>query len=203
VSYLASRCRNVASAFNESKHVAFTVYNIVFLSCLFVPLTFSNTLQGPNIQMTAILFIVLVNAFVTMGAIFVPKIYVCYIKPELNTIKALNSGSNKSSASSYISGDSEFDAMDIKVCLSEADWPKMTTLANSLSGATSARHNARVTNALASIIRFTRSTTKVNSVGKSSRRDSQSSTPLSHTSNPPLHLGRSRKVAPADAGLEA
>ncbi len=79
--------RNVTSAFNESKTIAFAVYNFIAVGGLLLAISF---LLADKSASTAYLMRVcglLVTCLVNTAVIVAPKIYLVYMRPDLNTTK--------------------------------------------------------------------------------------------------------------------
>ena len=73
--FLAFKARNVATDFNESKYIAFSLYNVIAISVLFVPLiSISGLISSTSRFVMLSMMIIIITSF-TVLTLFVPKIY--------------------------------------------------------------------------------------------------------------------------------
>jgi hypothetical protein len=88
--YYAYKVRNVNSAFNEAKIIAFCVYNVGFFICLWVPLALIFT--DPVVSFALQGITIWVSTTATIGTLFGYKMYVAIMTPQSNTMAALSGG---------------------------------------------------------------------------------------------------------------
>ena len=75
-SYFAFRTRNVPQNFNETKFIFFTLITLCILWLAFIPTYIAaSTTLGVIYQTGALVLAIILNAFVTLLILFVPKIY--------------------------------------------------------------------------------------------------------------------------------
>ena len=75
-SYFAFRTRNVPQNFNETKFIFFTMITLCILWLAFIPTYIAaSTTLGVIYQTGALVLAIILNAFVTLSILFVPKIY--------------------------------------------------------------------------------------------------------------------------------
>lgn len=97
--WLAIQTRNVPSTFNESKQIGVAIYNVTFLSCMTLPLSFITTASASHaLRMIGILM----SSVVSMLIFFAPKLYIAIMCPDKNVANTAIStaDSNKQSVMS-------------------------------------------------------------------------------------------------------
>lgn len=75
--------RNIPEAFNESKHIGFTMYTICIIWLAFVPI-YASTSANISVRLITTAFSVSLSATVTLICLFAPKMYIIIIRPERN-----------------------------------------------------------------------------------------------------------------------
>ncbi|XP_044265969.1 metabotropic glutamate receptor 2 isoform X1 [Tribolium madens] len=93
--------RKIPEAFNESKHIGFTMYTTCVIWLAFVPLYF-GTANHVALRITSMSVTISLSASVTVACLFSPKLYIILIRPERNVRQSMMpmrySAINKSSA---------------------------------------------------------------------------------------------------------
>ncbi|CAH0554825.1 unnamed protein product [Brassicogethes aeneus] len=93
--------RKIPEAFNESKHIGFTMYTTCVIWLAFVPLYF-GTANHVALRITSMSVTISLSASVTLVCLFAPKLYIILIRPERNVRQSMMpmrySAINKSSA---------------------------------------------------------------------------------------------------------
>ncbi|XP_073979290.1 metabotropic glutamate receptor-like isoform X2 [Rhodnius prolixus] len=80
--------RNIPEAFNESKHIGFTMYTTCIIWLAFVPLYFVTGNHMP-LRITSMSVTISLSASVTVICLFSPKLYIILIKPERNVRQSM------------------------------------------------------------------------------------------------------------------
>ncbi|CAH1404467.1 unnamed protein product [Nezara viridula] len=80
--------RNIPEAFNESKHIVFTMYTTCVIWLAFVPLYFVTGNHMP-LRITSMSVAISFSASVTIGCLFSPKLYIILIRPERNVRQSM------------------------------------------------------------------------------------------------------------------
>ncbi|KAF6209121.1 hypothetical protein GE061_014864 [Apolygus lucorum] len=80
--------RNIPEAFNESKHIGFTMYTTCVIWLAFVPLYFSTVNHIP-MRITSMCVAISLSACVTIFCLFSPKLYIILIRPERNVRQSM------------------------------------------------------------------------------------------------------------------
>ncbi|XP_014254590.2 metabotropic glutamate receptor 2-like [Cimex lectularius] len=80
--------RNIPEAFNESKHIGFTMYTTCVIWLAFVPLYFVTGNHMP-LRITSMSVAISLSASVTIGCLFSPKLYIIIIRPERNVRQSM------------------------------------------------------------------------------------------------------------------
>ncbi|KAK9873211.1 hypothetical protein WA026_021443 [Henosepilachna vigintioctopunctata] len=75
--------RKIPEAFNESKHIGFTMYTTCVIWLAFVPLYF-GTASHVALRITSMSVTISLSASVTIACLFSPKLYIILIRPERN-----------------------------------------------------------------------------------------------------------------------
>ncbi|KZC14082.1 Metabotropic glutamate receptor [Dufourea novaeangliae] len=80
--------RKIPEAFNESKHIGFTMYTTCVIWLAFVPLYFGT---GSNValRITSMSVTISLSASVTIACLFSPKLYIILIRPERNVRQSM------------------------------------------------------------------------------------------------------------------
>ena len=73
--YFAFRTRKVPQNFNEAKFINFTIYTLCILWLAFIPTYYSTASLGTVFQTGSLVLVIILNAFITLFILFVPKIY--------------------------------------------------------------------------------------------------------------------------------
>ena len=73
--YFAFRTRKVPQNFNEAKFINFTIYTLCILWFAFIPTYYSTASLGTVFQTGSLVLVIILNAFITLFILFVPKIY--------------------------------------------------------------------------------------------------------------------------------
>ncbi|KAK9501334.1 hypothetical protein O3M35_012070 [Rhynocoris fuscipes] len=80
--------RNIPEAFNESKHIGFTMYTTCVIWLAFVPLYFATANHMP-MRITSMSVAISLSANVTIVCLFSPKLYIILIRPERNVRQSM------------------------------------------------------------------------------------------------------------------
>ncbi|XP_061716625.1 metabotropic glutamate receptor 6-like [Cydia pomonella] len=83
--------RKIPEAFNESKHIGFTMYTTCVIWLAFVPLYF-GTASHVALRVTTIAVTISLSASVTLACLFAPKVYIILLRPERNVRGCLMPG---------------------------------------------------------------------------------------------------------------
>ncbi|KAI5745297.1 hypothetical protein M8J76_009889 [Diaphorina citri] len=75
--------RNIPEAFNESKHIGFTMYTTCVIWLAFVPLYFGTGNHMP-LRITTMSVTISLSASVTVACLFSPKLYIILLRPDRN-----------------------------------------------------------------------------------------------------------------------
>ncbi|XP_059045658.1 metabotropic glutamate receptor 2-like [Achroia grisella] len=75
--------RKIPEAFNESKHIGFTMYTTCVIWLAFVPLYFGTASHVP-LRVTSMAVTISLSASVTLACLFAPKLYIIIVRPERN-----------------------------------------------------------------------------------------------------------------------
>ncbi|CAG9562246.1 unnamed protein product [Danaus chrysippus] len=75
--------RKIPEAFNESKHIGFTMYTTCVIWLAFVPLYFGTASQVP-LRVTSMAVTISLSASVTLACLFAPKMHIILFHPERN-----------------------------------------------------------------------------------------------------------------------
>ncbi|XP_033114631.1 metabotropic glutamate receptor 2-like [Anneissia japonica] len=79
----AFKTRKIPESFNEAKFIAFTMYTTCIVWLAFVPLYF-GTANDFRVQSTTLCVAISLSATVTLGCMFLPKVYIIVCQPEKN-----------------------------------------------------------------------------------------------------------------------
>ncbi|CAH0669762.1 unnamed protein product [Chilo suppressalis] len=80
--------RKIPEAFNESKHIGFTMYTTCVIWLAFVPLYFGTASHVP-LRVTSMAVTISLSASVTLVCLFTPKLYIIIVRPERNVRASL------------------------------------------------------------------------------------------------------------------
>ncbi|CAH4028623.1 unnamed protein product [Pieris brassicae] len=80
--------RKIPEAFNESKHIGFTMYTTCVIWLAFVPLYFGTASHVP-LRITSMAVTISLSASVTLICLFSPKLYIILIRPERNVRQSI------------------------------------------------------------------------------------------------------------------
>ncbi|KAK9295316.1 hypothetical protein QLX08_010344 [Tetragonisca angustula] len=80
--------RKIPEAFNESKHIGFTMYTTCVIWLAFVPLYF-GTGNNVALRITSMSVTISLSASVTIVCLFSPKLYIILIRPERNVRQSM------------------------------------------------------------------------------------------------------------------
>ncbi|CAH2080290.1 unnamed protein product, partial [Iphiclides podalirius] len=80
--------RKIPEAFNESKHIGFTMYTTCVIWLAFVPLYFGTASHVP-LRVTSMAVTISLSASVTLACLFAPKVYIILVRPERNVRASL------------------------------------------------------------------------------------------------------------------
>ena len=80
--------RKIPEAFNESKHIGFTMYTTCIIWLAFVPIYFS-TANNIEIRLATMCFSISLSASVALVCLFVPKLYIILLHPERNVRQSM------------------------------------------------------------------------------------------------------------------
>uniref|UniRef100_A0A8C5SLS6 Glutamate metabotropic receptor 6 n=1 Tax=Laticauda laticaudata TaxID=8630 RepID=A0A8C5SLS6_LATLA len=85
----AIKARGVPENFNEAKPIGFTMYTTCIVWLAFVPIFFGTAQSAEKmyIQTTTLTISMSLSAFVSLGMLYVPKVYVILFHPEQNVQK--------------------------------------------------------------------------------------------------------------------
>ncbi|XP_054288605.1 metabotropic glutamate receptor 2-like [Macrosteles quadrilineatus] len=133
--------RNIPEAFNESKHIGFTMYTTCVIWLAFVPLYF-GTGNNMALRITSMSVTISLSASVTVACLFSPKLYIILIRPERNVRQsmmpstrnrhqgAVKSGTSASVAVAAAHVDSIIPPTDVTV-VSKAEKPPVLKVSKS------------------------------------------------------------------------
>ncbi|XP_071522284.1 metabotropic glutamate receptor 6-like [Panulirus ornatus] len=82
--------RKIPEAFNESKHIGFTMYTTCIIWLAFVPIYFS-TANNVELRITTISVTISLSATVALVCLFTPKLYILLLHPERNVRQSMMS----------------------------------------------------------------------------------------------------------------
>ncbi|KAJ9585161.1 hypothetical protein L9F63_003052, partial [Diploptera punctata] len=88
--------RKIPEAFNESKHIGFTMYTTCVIWLAFVPLYFGTGNHVP-LRITSMSVTISLSASVTLACLFSPKLYIILVHPERNIRQTMMPVTNKTS----------------------------------------------------------------------------------------------------------
>ena len=100
--------RKIPEAFNESKHIGFTMYTTCIIWLAFVPIYFS-TANNIEIRLATMCFSISLSGTVSLACLFTPKLYIILLHPERNVRQSMMTSklvSNKTPNSSSCRVDS-------------------------------------------------------------------------------------------------
>ncbi|XP_051861112.1 metabotropic glutamate receptor 2 isoform X3 [Drosophila albomicans] len=80
--------RKIPEAFNESKHIGFTMYTTCVIWLAFVPLYFGTANHVP-LRITSMSVTISLSASVTIACLFSPKLYIILVRPERNVRQSM------------------------------------------------------------------------------------------------------------------
>ncbi|KAL1139951.1 hypothetical protein AAG570_006928, partial [Ranatra chinensis] len=80
--------RNIPEAFNESKHIGFTMYTTCVIWLAFVPLYFATGNHMP-LRITSMSVTISLSASVTVFCLFSPKMYIILLRPDRNVRQSM------------------------------------------------------------------------------------------------------------------
>uniref|UniRef100_A0AAR2IKK1 G-protein coupled receptors family 3 profile domain-containing protein n=1 Tax=Pygocentrus nattereri TaxID=42514 RepID=A0AAR2IKK1_PYGNA len=85
----AIKTRGVPETFNEAKPIGFTMYTTCIIWLAFIPIFFgtSQSTEKMYIQTTTLTISVSLSASVSLGMLYMPKVYVVLLHPEQNVAK--------------------------------------------------------------------------------------------------------------------
>uniref|UniRef100_A0A1I8J0Y6 G_PROTEIN_RECEP_F3_4 domain-containing protein n=1 Tax=Macrostomum lignano TaxID=282301 RepID=A0A1I8J0Y6_9PLAT len=86
--FYACLTRNIPEAFNESKHIGFTMYSTCVIWLGFVPCYFS-TAAFIHIRIATLSFSISLSATVSLACLFGPKLYIILFRPERNVRQSM------------------------------------------------------------------------------------------------------------------
>uniref|UniRef100_A0A8D8Q587 Metabotropic glutamate receptor 8 n=1 Tax=Cacopsylla melanoneura TaxID=428564 RepID=A0A8D8Q587_9HEMI len=120
--------RNIPEAFNESKHIGFTMYTTCVIWLAFVPLYFGTGNHMP-LRITTMSVTISLSASVTVACLFSPKLYIILIRPDRNVRQSMMPTSRyKSTSGPTTIGNNNTHANDMKkpdsIKLTSLDKPK-------------------------------------------------------------------------------
>ncbi|XP_064643302.1 metabotropic glutamate receptor 3-like isoform X2 [Lineus longissimus] len=87
--------RKIPEAFNESKHIGFTMYTTCIIWLAFVPIYFS-TANNIKIRLGTLCFSISLSATIALICLFTPKLYIILLRPERNVRQSMMSSKNVS-----------------------------------------------------------------------------------------------------------
>ncbi|XP_074594692.1 metabotropic glutamate receptor 8-like isoform X2 [Brevipalpus obovatus] len=80
----AFKTRKIPDNFNEAKYIVFTMYSTCIVWLAFIPMYF-GTNNDFKIQIASLSTCISISAFVNLGCLFTPKLYICLFQPYKNT----------------------------------------------------------------------------------------------------------------------
>ncbi|CAH1776113.1 unnamed protein product [Owenia fusiformis] len=89
--FYAFLTRRIPEAFNESKHIGFTMYTTCIIWLAFVPIYFS-TANNIEIRLATMCFSISLSGTVLLACMFTPKLYIIILHPERNIRQSMMSG---------------------------------------------------------------------------------------------------------------
>ncbi|PSN56615.1 Metabotropic glutamate receptor 8 [Blattella germanica] len=117
--------RKIPEAFNESKHIGFTMYTTCVIWLAFVPLYFGTGNHVP-LRITSMSVTISLSASVTLACLFSPKLYIILVHPERNN--------RYSSRSPAVQGTAQTGSMMAAVVCSNQTRPPFQTALPQQSG---------------------------------------------------------------------
>ncbi|XP_043464455.1 metabotropic glutamate receptor 2-like isoform X2 [Leptopilina heterotoma] len=101
--------RKIPEAFNESKHIGFTMYTTCVIWLAFVPLYF-GTGNHVALRITSMSITISLSASVTIACLFSPKLYIILIRPERNVRQSMMPNRHNTTKSSGLTNASNLMA---------------------------------------------------------------------------------------------
>ena len=100
--FYAVLTRKIPEAFNESKHIGFTMYTTCIIWLAFVPIYFS-TANNIEVRLATICFSISLSATISLVCLFTPKLYIILLHPERNVRQSMMASKNISKQNSSAS----------------------------------------------------------------------------------------------------
>ncbi|XP_076343953.1 metabotropic glutamate receptor 3-like [Tachypleus tridentatus] len=79
----AFKTRQIPENFNEAKYIGFTMYSTCIVWLAFIPIYFSTN-NDFKVQVSSLCICISISATVTLGCLFIPKVYICLCQPYKN-----------------------------------------------------------------------------------------------------------------------
>ncbi|XP_013778093.1 metabotropic glutamate receptor 8-like [Limulus polyphemus] len=79
----AFKTRQIPENFNEAKYIGFTMYSTCIVWLAFIPIYFSTN-NDFKVQVSSLCICISISATVTLGCLFIPKVYICLYQPYKN-----------------------------------------------------------------------------------------------------------------------
>ena len=141
--FYACLTRRIPEAFNESKHIGFTMYTTCIIWLAFVPIYFS-TANNIEIRLATLCISISLSATVTVACLFTPKLYIILLRPERNIRQSMlasklakqekvpiNSASNRVDSCTQSDGKLFYLIFNVKERISlEKKWSKSQSTAH-------------------------------------------------------------------------
>lgn len=131
--------RNIPEAFNESKHIGFTMYTTCIIWLAFVTIYFS-TADDIRIRNATMCFSISLSATVVLACMFTPKVYIILLHPKRNVRQTMMAAKqpatpviNKPNNYYACRGDSSLQSDGKLVFASFLKWPRVSNLSYKIS----------------------------------------------------------------------
>ncbi|XP_042890815.1 metabotropic glutamate receptor-like [Penaeus japonicus] len=98
--------RKIPEAFNESKHIGFTMYTTCIIWLAFVPIYFS-TASNVEVRITTTSVTISLSATVALVCLFTPKLYILLLHPERNVRQSMMPAAKYSAIKTTLSASSQ------------------------------------------------------------------------------------------------
>ncbi|XP_047495202.1 metabotropic glutamate receptor 6-like [Penaeus chinensis] len=98
--------RKIPEAFNESKHIGFTMYTTCIIWLAFVPIYFS-TANNVELRITTTSVTISLSATVALVCLFTPKLYIILLHPERNVRQSMMPAAKYSAIKTNLSTSSQ------------------------------------------------------------------------------------------------
>ncbi|XP_023703761.1 metabotropic glutamate receptor 4 isoform X4 [Cryptotermes secundus] len=118
--------RKIPEAFNESKHIGFTMYTTCVIWLAFVPLYFGTGNHVP-LRITSMSVTISLSASVTLACLFSPKLYIILVHPERNVRQSMMPVRYNATKSPAVTGTTQTGSMMAAVICNQQKQPFHST----------------------------------------------------------------------------